>query len=247
MKISVCLDAVYRDRDIVSAMQEVRAMGIDTIEFWDWWKKDLDELENVLAETGLKISTFCTKFESLVDAKSHPMYLAGLKETIEVAKRFGVNRIISQVGNATDASRDEQYRNIINGLKLCLPYLESAGITLMLEPLNILVNHKGYYLSRSEEAFKIVEEIDSPWVKIIFDIYHQQITEGNLINNITKNIDKIAHFHAAGNPGRHELDKGEINYPEIFRCIDDLEYSGYMGLEYFPTDAPSVGLKKYMK
>jgi hydroxypyruvate isomerase len=81
-------------------------------------------------------------------------------------------------------------------------------------------------------------------VKVLYDIYHQQITEGHLIHNITTHIDKIGHFHAAGNPGRHELTKGEINYPAVFAAIEAAGFDGYVGLEYFPKQDPAFGLRE---
>ena len=88
--------------------------------------------------------------------------------------------------------------------------VEKENMNLVIEPLNLLVNHPGYHLSTSEDSFDVIDKIGSDNVKILFDIYHQQITEGNLIQNITENINKIGHFHAAGNPGRNEITKGEI-------------------------------------
>ena len=82
---------------------------------------------------------------------------------------------------------------------------------------------------------------------IVFDIYHQQISEGNLISNITKNLEKIGHFHAAGNPGRHELTNGEINYRPILDIIKKAEFTGYLGLEYWPTCDPVIGLREIKK
>ena len=121
--------------------------------------------------------------------------------------------------------------------------LETAGRTLVIEPLNELVDHAGYYLIRSDEAFEIVEEVGSSNVKVVFDIYHQQISEGHLIRNIIQNIDKIGHFHAAGNPGRNELTRGEIHYPQVFEAIQSTNYEGYVGLEYWPVEPALEGLK----
>ena len=122
--------------------------------------------------------------------------------------------------------------------------LEENGITLVLEPLNTAVDHAGYYLSSSKEAFLLAKEAGSENVKILFDIYHQQITEGDVIRSIRENISLIGHFHAAGNPGRHEIDTGELNYPNIFRVIQETGYTGYMGLEYFPVKPALEGLQK---
>ncbi|MBR5261383.1 MAG: TIM barrel protein, partial [Oscillospiraceae bacterium] len=104
-------------------------------------------------------------------------------------------------------------------------------------PLNVKVDHPGYYLTSSAEAFELVREAGSPNVKVVFDIYHQQISEGNIIPNIRKNIGLIGHFHAADNPGRMEPGTGELNYRKIFAEIDSLGYRGFVGLEYKPSKA----------
>ena len=113
-------------------------------------------------------------------------------------------------------------------------------MTLVIEPLNTAVDHPGCYLSTSAEAAKIITETDSPSVKMLFDIYHQQITEGDLIRNILRYLPRIGHFHAAGNPGRGTILKGEIHYPAIFEAIDGTSYQGYAGLEYFPAPEDAI-------
>ncbi len=123
----------------------------------------------------------------------------------------------------------------IDGLTAAAPLLEAAGIVLVVEPLNELIDHQGYFLVKSEEAFDIIQQVGSPNIKILFDIYHQQISEGNLINNILPNIEYIGHFHAAGNPGRNELQSGEINYPQVFAAIRKSNFTGHVGLEYWPS------------
>lgn len=114
---------------------------------------------------------------------------------------------------------------------------------LLVEPLNTRIDHVGYYLDSSEEAFTIIDEVGSAYVKVLFDIYHQQIMEGDIIRRITGNIQKIGHFHVAGSMGRHELNDGELNYDAIFRAIVDKGFNGYIGLEYFPLEKPEKGLK----
>ena len=141
-----------------------------------------------------------------------------------------------------DVDRQKQHDCLVEGLREAAPILENAGITLVIEPLNELIDHAGYYLIRSDEAFQIIDKVGSPNVKVVFDIYHQQISEGNVIRNLTRNIDSIAHFHAAGNPGRHELTVGELNYRAIFDAIAETSYNGFVGLEYWPVNEPEVGL-----
>ncbi len=245
LKPSVCIDAVFGDLSPAEAAQLVSQSGIGAFEFWGWWDKDLDAIEQVRDAAGLQIAACCTKFISLVDPSTRDDYLAGLNESIQAAKRLGCPTLISQVGDfRPGVPRQTQHQCLVDGLRAAAPMLEAAGVTLVIEPLNELVDHAGYYLIRSDEAFQIIDEVGSPRVKVVFDIYHQQISEGHVINNITANVDKIAHFHAAGNPGRHELTIGELHYPSIFEAIRNTNYDGFMGLEYWPKNDPLSGLKE---
>lgn len=245
LKPSVCIDAVFSDVDIQAAVRNVQSTGISTFEFWGWWDKDLSLVAAARDEHNMAISACCTKFISLVDPSKRDEYLKGLRESVVAAQELGTKTLISQVGDALPGiSRTEQHSALVDGLKQAVPILESAGITLVIEPLNELVDHAGYYLIRSDEAFEIIDEVNSESVKVVFDIYHQQISEGHLIHNITSNIHKIGHFHAAGNPGRNELTRGELHYPSIFDAIQSTGYDGFVGLEYWPVKDPVEGLRE---
>ena len=244
MNYSVCIDALYHGKDFVEGMRETKEAGLDAFEFWSWWDKEIDQIVEEKEKLGLTVAAMCTKFFSLVDPKEHESYLAGLEESIAAAKKLGCKTLISQVGADTGEAREKQYAALLQGVKKVVPVLEENGITLVLEPLNTAVDHAGYYLSSSKEAFLLAKEAGSENVKILFDIYHQQITEGDVIRSIRENISLIGHFHAAGNPGRHEIDTGELNYPNIFRVIQETGYTGYMGLEYFPVKPALEGLQK---
>ena len=245
MNFSVCVDAVFNGNDFIEAMKMIKHAEIDTIEFWSWGNKDIKEIRAAKESLGMQVFAFCTKCLNLVNPDHRELYLEGLLESVEIAKELGSSHIITTVGDEIpNMSREEQHKSIINGLKACLPILEQNGITLLVEPLNIIVDHAGYYLYSSSECADIIRSVNSPKVKMLFDIYHQQITEGNLIFNITEYFDCIGHFHAAGNPSRNELYKGEINYRNIFKKIDSLGYKGYIGLEYFPICDAIEGIKK---
>ena len=240
----VCIDAVFEGVPINDALQVVSDCGISAFEFWCWWEKDLDEAIAARDRFQMTIAACCTKFISLVDRAQRDAYLAGLAESIEAAKRFDCKTLVSQVGDLMqDSDRVAQHESLVDGLRAAAPMLEKAGITLVIEPLNEKVDHPGYYLITSDEAFEIVNKVGSPNIKVVFDIYHQQISEGNLIPNITSNIEKIGHFHAAGHPGRNELSSGEINYQEVFAAIKRTGYEGYIGLEYWPKHDPAEGLQ----
>ncbi len=237
---SVCIDAVFEKKPFAEACEAVRRANIPAIEFWGWWDKDLTELKAACETNKLAVSACCTKFISLVDPDTRAEYLTGLADSIKAAKDLGTETLISQVGDfRPGVSREDQHQSLVDGLKEAAPLLEENDITLVIEPLNELVDHAGYYLIRSDEAFDIIDEVGSSHVKVVFDIYHQQISEGHLIQNITSNIEKIGHFHAAGNPGRNELQRGEINYPQVLQAIQETGFDGYLGLEYWPLDEDS--------
>lgn len=241
LSASVCIDAVFSSLSFNDACYAVSKANIKSIEFWSWWDKDLSALENAVNRYDLNISCCCTKFISLVNSKQREAYLQGLRESIAVAKKLNINILISQVGDFIEGtSYEHQKQSIIDGLIIAKPLLEAAGVTLVVEPLNDLIDHKGYFLVTSKEAFDVVKRVDSPNIKVLFDIYHQQISEGNIINNIRENIQYIGHFHAAGNPGRNELQSGEINYPQIIEAIKKLNYDGHIGLEYWPSSENSL-------
>jgi hydroxypyruvate isomerase len=244
MQFSVCIDALFRGRPQEEALEAVKAAGFRAFEFWGWWDRDLEGLCAKARDLGLSCAAICTRFISLTDPAQRDSYLAGLKESIGAAKKTGAKIIISQLGNDTGGRRDFQHRSIVAGLKAALPLLEGSGVTLAIEPLNSRVDHAGVFLESSDEGFELVREAGSDQVKLLFDIYHQQITEGDIISRISANLDSIAHFHAAGTPGRHELDQGELNYPAIFKVLDERGYRGFTGLEYFPSRDVMEGLKK---
>lgn len=236
MVYSVCVSALFGGKPVHEGIALAKKAGYDTCEFWSWWDQELDAVEKALHENQARLWAMCTYFIPLNDPERRQEYLRGLVETLDAAQRLGCKTIISQVGqDQPQLSRDRQTQSVIDGLKACVPLLEAAGVTLVIEPLNTRFDHPGYFLARSEEAFAIVREVNSPHVKVLFDIYHQQISEGNLIPNVTDNAEWIGHIHAAGHPGRHEpFGRNEIHYPSVLAALKEAGYTGAVGLEYFP-------------
>ena len=243
IKLSVCIDAVYSGKNFIESMREVKALGYDAFEFWEWWNKDIEQIDAARKELNMQVAALCTKFISLVDPSVRDKYMEGLKETIPIAKKLGCKTIISQVGDELiGVSREKQHESLVCGLKEAAPLLEAEGLTLVIEPLNLTVDHAGYYLWESDEAGDIIAKVSSPNVLMLFDIYHQQIMEGDVVRRSIKHMKSIGHMHAAGTPGRHELDDGELNYTYIFKALKEAGYKGYVGLEYFPTREEKDGL-----
>ena len=159
-------------------------------------------------------------------------FLKDIKASIEVAKRVGA-KYMTVVPGYVDMSQNINYQtaHVIESLKLAAGHLESEGLVMVLEPLNFY-NHPGLFLKESAQAFQICKAVDSPACKILFDIYHQQIQEGNLLPNIDACWDEIAYFQMGDNPGRKEPTTGEINYKNIFKHIHGKGYKGILGMEH---------------
>lgn len=242
MRLCVPVPCFFKNIPFEDAIRRIKELGFDAAETYNWKTMDLDAVKKALDETGVELLSMCTTEFRLTDPAYRQAWLDGLQESCDAANKLGVKKLITQVGQDTGAPREEQHAAIVETLKLAKPILEKAQVTIMLEPLNTYVNHPGYYLWSSVEGFEIVREVDSPYVKIIYDIYHQQVMEGNIIPNVINNLDCIAHLHSAGHPGRHELQYGESDYKVIFAAIDKAGYTGACGLEYGPLLPPEESL-----
>lgn len=159
-------------------------------------------------------------------------FLNQIKDSIDVAKRINA-KWMTVVPGHLDLKLNMGYQtsNVVESLKMASGILEPHGITMVLEPLNFR-NHPGLFLSESPQAYEICKAVNSPSCKILFDIYHQQIQEGNLIPNIEACWDEIAYFQIGDNPGRNEPNTGEINYKNIFKYIHQRGYNGILGMEH---------------
>jgi len=129
---------------------------------------------------------------------------------------------------------------VLVGLKAIAPLAEKAGITIVLEPLNTLVDHPGYFLDSVDLGAQLVREVANPKIRLLFDIYHVQVMQGNLIERLREHLDVIGHVHVADVPGRHEPGTGEINYRNVFKSLKEAGYDKTVGFEYVPTLASEV-------
>ena len=156
-----------------------------------------------------------------------------MKKGVETAKRTQAKWALVVPGRYDERlERDYQTANVIENLRYCAEILEPAGLTMVLEPLNTIHDHPGLFLTGIPQAYQICRAVNSPSVKIVNDIYHQQITEGNLIPNIEAAYSEIAAFHCGDNPGRKEPTTGEINYRNVFRFLYEKGYIGTICMEH---------------
>ena len=165
-----------------------------------------------------------------------------IRESVEVAKRANA-KWMTVVPGHVDLGQEMGYQtaHVVEALRRASTILEPHGLIMVLEPLNWWTNHAGQFLSEIPQAYEICRAVDSPSCKILFDIYHQQITEGNIIPNIDKSWDEIAYFQIGDNPGRKEPTTGEINYKNVFKHIHDKGYKGVLGMEHGNSKSGKAG------
>ena len=201
------------------------------------------ELQSKIADTmgklGMEMGVFVAhkiywSEPSLTSGKQDKRdeFLKHIKESVEVAKRVNA-KWMTVVPGFVDLRQEMGYQtaNVVESLKQACDILEPHGIVMVLEPLNFR-DHPGLFLSKAAQGYEICKAVDSPSCKVLFDIYHQQISEGNLIPNIERAWDEIAYFQIGDNPGRKEPTTGEINYKNVFKFINDKGFKGVMGMEH---------------
>lgn len=207
-----------------------------------------DEMAKVMEKRGLEMGVFVAheiywKEPNLASGKKkwREEFLQYIKDAVEVAKRVNA-KWMTVVPGHVDLRLNMNYQtaNVIETLKYASAILEPHNLTMVLEPLNFR-NHPGLFLAESPHAYQICKAVDSPSCKILFDIYHQQIQEGNLIPNIESCWDEIAYFQIGDNPGRNEPTSGEINYKNVFKYIHSRGYDGILGMEHGNSMEGKVG------
>jgi hydroxypyruvate isomerase len=217
-------------------------VGIDLLQPDDW---------PVVRDAGLVCAMgYPTKRRDFIatgfnDRANHPMLLRELEETIPLAARAGVPNVIAMFGNRNGRSDAEGADNCVAGLSAIKPMAEELGVTVCVELLNSKVDHKDYQGDHTAFGASVIQRVGSPRVKLLYDIYHMQIMEGDVIRTIRENAASIAHFHTGGVPGRHELDETqELNWRAVARAIADTGFTGYFAHEFTPTKDPLTSLRQ---
>jgi hydroxypyruvate isomerase len=249
LKLSVRVEPLFRGMKLPDQMRKVAEAGYQGFEFGDWRAYDPTEITKLAHQLHLECACLVgnrgvnPKGMGLTNPLERDGFLAEIAASIEAAKRYETTRLVTLTANEVPGmSREDQHQSIVEGLKRAHELVAPHHITLIVEPLNTLVDHKGYYLNHIAEAWDIIREVDSPYVKILFDIYHVQIMDGNLIKNIGSNIGHIGHFHVGDVPGRHQPGTGEIDYPNVFRAIRDTGFRDFVAMEYLPSLDPMTTL-----
>ena len=236
MRIGINPFALYGVPNPTDAFADMAKHGYHDFELWQIEPQVIASLKAAMNQHDMRISTFCTRYFDLTDPSRRTTYLEGLRSAIADATLLGAKSLLTQVGPDTGADRALQHESIVQGLRASIPLLEDAGMTLLVEPLNIVKDHVGYYLWDSNEAFAIIREADSPCMRVLYDVYHQLHMQEPVVERIQENLPLIGHFHVAGWPDRDDRLFEGYDHTELFRLIENLPYEGLVGLELFPRE-----------
>jgi hydroxypyruvate isomerase len=249
LKQSVCR-WTYGRTPLPDFCRRIKQMGFSAIDllFVDEWPEARDAgLTVSMGYPSRRDKFIATGFN---DPANHPLLLQELESVLPLAASARVPNVIAMFGNRVPGIDDEAaIAHCATGLSRIAPLAVKHGVTICVELLNTKVNHPGYQGDHTAFGVEVMKRVNSPRVKLLYDIYHMQIMEGDVIHTIRDNAQWIGHFHTGGVPGRHEInDSQELNYHAIAAAIADLNYQGYIAHEFQPTrDDPFVSLEEAFK
>lgn len=216
---------------------EAAKLGYSGVELWPWRNKKVDDVAEAAQWLKLDIVQFTAWGFSpgLNDPKNHNHFVEEIEASCAVAKKWNCKMMTVVAGDdIPGVSQEKMHDAVIEGLRRAAPIAEKHGVTLILEPMNIKVDHKGHCLYGSAPSTRITRAVNSKFVKLNWDLYHMYITEGNLLDNLKAGYDQVGYLQIADHPGRNEPGTGEIDFPALLKGVKDLGYTGYVGLELRP-------------
>lgn len=250
-KQSFCLPCFLENsepKSVRTAIETAAKIGYPAVELWDADEKTLDLVCGTAQDNGMAVASICghgSLTDGLNKRENHERIRRELLTKIDTAQKRKIPNLICFSGNRYGVDDKTSIGIVAEGFKLVSKQAESAGVMLNLELLNTKVDHPGYQCDHTSWGVEVVRQTGSPNVKLLYDIYHMQIMEGDLCRTISENIGCIGHFHTAGNPGRHDMDETqEIYYPEIARTINRTGFDRYVGHEFMPKGDKLAALKQ---
>ncbi len=243
LQFSVCVEHLFKDKLFEQRLEYVADIGFGAFEFYERQGKDMNITLALKSALRLEVAAFVGSAAAAADPAQRQQFLDDISRAAALAIDLSCSNLIIHSGPALpNLSYADQRAALVETLCAAAEVANDADVTLVLEPVN-QHDHPGAFLSSSDEGFAIVREVNSPGVRLLFDVYHQQISEGNLSQRIVANLDLIGHIHVADVPGRHEPGTGEINYEHIFGLLREHNYRGYVGLEYDPLYDDTASLR----
>ena len=248
--LSVCAEMVFTELPLIERVERIHAAGFG-VEIWDWSSKDID----ALSATGARFTSMTGYLRgTLTETDGADELLATAAQAIPVARRLGITTLNLHGTGLGEGGIPVRPVEVVTGpmwlaaeatLRRVAALGEREGVTFVLENLNTAVDHPGTPFARAADCLALVEAVDSPHLKLMLDLYHAQIGEGNLIELIRRCGDAIGEIQVADVPGRCEPGTGEINYPAIARTLAEVGYAGVVGLEAFASSDSDLALERF--
>jgi hydroxypyruvate isomerase len=246
MKKSICIEKIFLELPFSERFKAVRDAGFDYVEFWTWEDKDLDRIVGLLSQYNLQVASISgDRMYSLIVNEERGQYLDYLAQSLKVARRLNCKHVVMHSngidkGKVTNDGSNFSYAKKVASMTRTLGeaarLAEQAGVTLVLEAVNTY-SMPGYFLNTTVEAGDIVRVIGSPSLKILYDIWHMQQMEGNMVHYLTQYVDVLGYVHIGDAPERHEPGTGEINFDRIKHTLKSLGYDGVFGFELVPSES----------
>jgi hydroxypyruvate isomerase len=239
---------VFQELPFEQRLEKVAEAGYRYVqlvgEYAKWSENDFRNVNRKKRELGINFDCTAGIAHGLADPREREAFLSDLRSQLPFLEKLECAALIVLSGNAVPGmSREAQHRSLVEGLKRGVEIADSKGVTLLLETINLQENPRIYLWSMAEN-FKVIGEVGHSRVKVLYDFYHEQISEGNLIAKLDKNIDAVGVVHIADVPGRHEPGTGEINYPNLYRKLAKLNFQGSLAMEYIPLGDAVASLRK---
>lgn len=232
---------------MLDKIEKAHADGFDAIEFWGYGNEDLPAISAKCKELGMEVVQFTAwGGKSLTSGENIDAFEEGIKEALAAAKILGAKKM-TVVGHkwTKGLSEEQQTANYVAALGRVAPLCEEAGVMIIIEPFNP-INHGHNLLNGSQLAVEICREVNSPMIKINWDFYHMQLSEGALITYLERGIDQVGYLQLADTPGRHQPGTGELNYKTILKAAYDLGYRGYVGVECRPKGTEQEAIQQLL-
>ncbi|HZT68910.1 MAG TPA: TIM barrel protein [Terriglobia bacterium] len=237
-QISIMLWTVFRDMPFEQRLEKVSEAGYHAVElvreFEDWTDADFRRVNQKKRALGITFDTTAGMSHGVGNPAEREAMLKDLRDMITICDKLECPRLIVMSGNVVPGlTREQQHESCIEGLKRAAEVVDGKNITILVENIDPEENPR-YFLTSVAEGFEIIKAVNHPQVKFLYDFYHEQIAEGNLIEKLEKNIDLVGLCHIADVPHRHQPGTGEINYDNIYKTLARLNYNRYIAMEFLP-------------
>lgn len=253
MKPAICIEMLYRGQSAEEKIRRVADLGFSNIEFWGYKDKDLEAIRNLKEDYSVQIVNFSgQRAGDLIDAATHPVLLHEIEECVGVARALGTRMLMVLTNELEEGGKvlhpclhipdSEKHKNVVMGLKAIIQRVPN-DMTIVLEPLNTVLDHQGYYLASMAAAAEIVDEVGDPRLRVLCDFYHLALMGEDPVETVRRYAHYIGHIHIADYPGRHEPGTGRGAWHSVLAELQRKGYTGYVGFEFCPAGDTEASLR----